>query len=87
MASVLVAVGVLCKCWLLVLPGLMFPPDLFSGWEIVAESAVTQEGIVGYSSSFPELTQAFGIFGLIGLLFLWGMKFLELVPKETEVPQ
>lgn len=82
-ASALVLFGVLCECWLLVLPGLTFQPDLFQGWKIVEESGGGSESIAGYSMSFPELAQALGIIGLVGLLFLWGMKFLKLVPGNN----
>ncbi|MBN2321867.1 MAG: polysulfide reductase NrfD [Acidobacteria bacterium] len=85
LASALVIFGVLCQRWLLVLPGLMFPPDPLPGWEIVAESGIAPEGVVGYSASFVELAQALGIFGLVGLLFLWGVKFLKLVPREAKM--
>ena len=86
LASILVVFGVLCERWLLILPGLMYPPALFSRWEeIVTESGVAPEGVVGYSVSFVELAQAFGILGLVGLLFLWGVKFLKLVPREAKM--
>ncbi len=84
-ASTLVLFGVFLERWLMVLPGLMFPPDLFPGWEILPESTVMPEGVVGYSISFPEWLQASGIFGLIGILFLWGLKFLKLLPTETKM--
>lgn len=85
--SILVISDVFCGCWLRALPGLMFPPELFPGWEIVPESAVMPEGIIGYSVSFAELLQALGIFSLSGLLFLCGMKFLRIVPGEARMPE
>jgi len=83
LASALVIFGVLCERWLMILPGLMLPPDLFPWREVVEGSGVVPEGIAGYSASFPELAQAFGILGLAGLLFLWGIKFLKIVPGKN----
>ncbi len=82
-ASILALFGVFLERWLMILPGLISPPDLFPGWEILPESTVMPEGVVGYSISFPEWLQASGIFGLTGFLFLWGLKFLKLIPGKN----
>jgi molybdopterin-containing oxidoreductase family membrane subunit len=82
-ASVLVVLGVICERYLIVIPGLTFPPDLFPGWEIIA--GVVPEGIATYSISFFEILQALGVVGLIGLAFMWGMKFMKLMPTEARM--
>jgi molybdopterin-containing oxidoreductase family membrane subunit len=82
-ASILVVLGVICERYLIVIPGLTFPPDLFPGWEII--QGVVPEGIAVYSISFYEILQALGVLGLIGLAFMWGMKFMKLVPREARM--
>jgi hypothetical protein len=81
LASALVVFGVLCKRYVIVLPGLTHPPDLFPGMEII--SSTFQEGIVTYSVSFQEVLQALGVLGVIGFLFVLGLKYLELLPTEA----
>jgi len=41
------------------------------------------EGVVRYSVSFPEITQALGVAGVIGFAFLAGLKFMPLMPTEA----
>jgi molybdopterin-containing oxidoreductase family membrane subunit len=80
-ASVLVVVGVLCERFLIVIPGLIHPPDLFPGWEVV--DGVFTEGIVSYSISPLEVLQTLGVVGAIGLAFLLGLKLMPLAPLEA----
>jgi Ni/Fe-hydrogenase subunit HybB-like protein len=80
-ASVLVVVGVLFERFLIVVPGLIHPPELFPGMEIT--SSPIWEGVVRYSVSFPEITQALGVAGIIGFAFLAGLKFMPLMPTEA----
>ena len=80
-ASSLVIFGVLCERYVIVLPGLTHPPELFSGWRIV--DSVVQEGVVPYSVSGIEAVQALGVFGGIACLFLLGLKYLALLPTEA----
>jgi len=80
-ASVLVVAGVVCERYLIVLPGLEHPPDLFPGYEIVASPL--DEGIVTYSLSFLEALQALGVLSLIGFIFVLGLKYLPLLPTEA----
>ena len=82
-AAIMCVFGVMCERYLIVLPGLMFPPEIFPGWQIV--QSPIEEGIAVYSISFAEIAQALGVVGLIGLLFIWGMKFMKLVPKEAKM--
>ena len=84
-ASALVVFGVLCERYVIVIPGLTHPPELFPGMEVV--SAVTQEGPVSYYGSWVELFQALGVFGIIGFLFVGGLKVLRLLPTEARALQ
>jgi len=80
-ASSLVVFGILCERYVIVLPGLLHPPDLFPGMEIT-QSAIN-EGIASYSVSFLEILQAIGVLGVIGFMFGWGLKYLKLLPSEA----
>ena len=82
-AAVLVVFGVLCERYVIVLPGLMHPPELFPGM-LVTGSGIP-EGNVGYSVSFAEILQALGVLGVIGLLFVAGLKIFKLLPKEARI--
>jgi molybdopterin-containing oxidoreductase family membrane subunit len=52
-ASVLVVFGVICERYLIVIPGLVHPPNLFPGMEIT--SSPIEEGIAVYRISFLEI--------------------------------
>jgi len=80
-ASALVVMGVLCERYVIVIPGLTNPPDLFPGMEIARSAAA--EGIASYSVSFIEAVQAMGVLGVIGFLFVWGLKTFKLLPTEA----
>jgi molybdopterin-containing oxidoreductase family membrane subunit len=80
-SSVLVVFGVTCERYLIVIPGLEYPPVLFPGMEIVRSSL--DEGVVFYSMSFLEILQALGVFGLISFIFVLGLKYLPLLPTEA----
>jgi molybdopterin-containing oxidoreductase family membrane subunit len=82
-ASVLVVIGVLCERYLIVIPGLTYPPELFPGMEIV--DSVINEGVAVYRISFLEVLQALGVVGVIGTLFVLGLKYLGLLPTEARV--
>jgi molybdopterin-containing oxidoreductase family membrane subunit len=84
-SAVLVVAGVICERYLIVIPGQETPPDLFPGWEVL--SGALNEGIVTYSISIYEVLQALGVFSLIGLLFVLGLKYLPLLPTEAKVYQ
>ena len=81
LASSLVIFGVLCERYVIVIPGLTHPAEILPGMEIMHE--IAQEGYVTYSISLQEVLQAIGVFGVIGLLFLLGLKFLALLPTEA----
>jgi len=80
-ASCLVILGVLCERYVIVLPGLTHPAELFPGLTIT--ESVIEEGIASYSISFLEVLQALGVLGIIGFLFGWGLKYLKLLPDEA----
>ncbi len=82
-ASALVVFGVLCERYVIVLPGLTHPPELFPGMEIT--HSVIEEGIAAYSISFLEVLQAVGVLGIVGFLFGWGLKNLKLLPTEARI--
>ena len=80
-ASVLVVVGILLERFLIVIPGLIHPPQLFPGWEIT--DAVLWEGVVSYTISPLEVLQTLGVIGVIGFAFLVGLKVMPLAPTEA----
>jgi Ni/Fe-hydrogenase subunit HybB-like protein len=76
-----VVVGVLFERFLIVIPGLIHPPDLFPGWEIA--DAVLWEGVVSYAISPLEILQTMGVIGAIGFAFVVGLKVMPLAPTEA----
>jgi molybdopterin-containing oxidoreductase family membrane subunit len=82
-ASCLVVFGVLCERYVIVIPGLTNPPDLFPGMEIVG--SVVEEGVAAYTVSLAEIIQALGVLGAIGFLFVWGLKTFKLLPTEARM--
>ena len=82
-ASILVVVGVICERYLIVMPGQEHPPDLFPGMEVTGTSL--QEGFVRYSITIYEIIQALGVFSIIAMMFVLGLKFLPLLPTEAKV--
>jgi molybdopterin-containing oxidoreductase family membrane subunit len=80
-ASALVVFGVLCERYVIVIPGLTHPPELFPGMEVIGPGL--REGIVDYSVSLAEIVQALGVLGAIGFLFIWGLKTFKLLPTEA----
>ncbi len=81
-ASIMVVFGILCERYVIVLPGLMHPPEMFPGMLVTGTGA--PEGYVAYSFSFVETLQALGVFGVIGFLFVWGLKAFKLLPREAK---
>jgi Ni/Fe-hydrogenase subunit HybB-like protein len=76
-AAVLVVVGIFGERFSLVIPGTAYPLPLYPG---------KIEGIWGTAGSFPitpvESFMSLGIFSLMGLLFLVGLKNLDLLPVD-----
>ncbi len=82
-AAVLVVFGVLCERYVIVLPGLMHPPEMFPGMQVTGSGIA--EGYVSYSVSFPEILQALGVLGVIGFMFVAGLKIFKLLPTEARI--
>jgi molybdopterin-containing oxidoreductase family membrane subunit len=82
-ASALVVFGVLCERYVIVLPGLTHPPELFPGMEVIGPGL--EEGVASYTVSLAEIVQALGVLGAIGFLFVWGLKTFKLLPTEARV--
>jgi len=78
-ASVLVVIGIFVKRFYLVIPGLAYPQHYYPGHI---------EGVWGQVGSFPltpvELTLSIGIFAFLALIFVLGLKFLDLLPPPVE---
>jgi molybdopterin-containing oxidoreductase family membrane subunit len=81
LASALVVVGVFCERYLIVIPGLLRPPELFPGMTV--RGTVLNEGVATYTVTFWELLQALGVMAVIGLGLLLGLKLLKLLPTEA----
>lgn len=81
LASALVVFGVLCERYVIVIPGLTHPAEMFAGMDIT--QSLVEEGIADYSISFLEILQAMGVLGIVGFIFLWGLKYLSLLPTEA----
>jgi Ni/Fe-hydrogenase subunit HybB-like protein len=80
-ASILVVIGVLFERFLIVIPGLIHPPELFPGWEI--SDTVLWEGVVSYNISYLEVLQTLGVIGIVGFAFVIGLKVMPLAPMEA----
>jgi Ni/Fe-hydrogenase subunit HybB-like protein len=78
-AAVLVVIGIFGERISLVIPGTAYPLPFYPG---------KIEGIWGAAGIFPitivELLMSLGIFALMGLLFLLGLKYLELLPLSPD---
>jgi molybdopterin-containing oxidoreductase family membrane subunit len=76
-AAFLVVIGIFGERFALVIPGTAYPLPFYPG---------KIEGIWGAPGSFPltpaELLMSIGIFALMGLFFILGLKNLELLPAD-----
>jgi molybdopterin-containing oxidoreductase family membrane subunit len=81
-ASFSVGIGIFGERFGLVIPGVAYPMPFYPG---------KIEGIWGAEASFPltpiETLLSLGIFSLMGLFFLLGLKYLELIPIENQEGQ
>ncbi len=82
-ASILVVVGVLFERFLIVIPGLIHPPELFPGWRVT--DSVVWEGVVTYNISPLEVLQTLGVIGIVGFAFVVGLKVMPIAPTEARV--
>jgi molybdopterin-containing oxidoreductase family membrane subunit len=80
-ASFMVVIGVLAERYIIVIPAQTYPLHQFPGKEV---SSVFLDGAyANYFISLPEAAQAVGIVAIIGIMFMLGLKLLELLPKEA----
>ncbi len=81
-AAFLVVIGIFGERFALVIPGTAYPLPFYPG---------KIEGIWGAAGSFPltpiETLMSLGIFALMGLLFILGLKNLELLPADEKKEQ
>jgi len=83
LAAVSVVIGIFFERYYLVIPGAAYPQHYYPG---------KIEGVWGAIGSFPltpcEMVLSVGIVALLGLLFVLGLKYLELLPakESNEVP-
>ena len=81
-AAFLVVIGIFGERFALVIPGTAYPLPFYPG---------KIEGIWGAAGSFPltpvELLTSIGIFALMGLFFILGLRNLELLPADEKKGQ
>jgi Ni/Fe-hydrogenase subunit HybB-like protein len=82
LASISVVIGIFFERYYLVIPGAAYPQHYFPG---------KIEGVYGAVGQFrltlTELGLSVGIFALLGVVYLLGLKYLQLLPaREGEIP-
>jgi Ni/Fe-hydrogenase subunit HybB-like protein len=84
-AAILVVIGIFGERFALVIPGTAYPLPFYPG---------KIEGIWGATGTFPitlvEILMSLGVFTLMGLFFILGLKYMELLPvieKKEEKPR
>ncbi len=81
-ASVSVVVGIFFERYYLVIPGAAYPMPFYPGHI---------EGVYGAVGIFPiqwsEMGLSLGIFALLGLMFIIGLKYLETLPPKESAEQ
>jgi Ni/Fe-hydrogenase subunit HybB-like protein len=79
LAAASVVIGVFFERYYLVIPGAAYPQPYYSPGKI--------EGVWGTLNSFAltpaEMILSAGILALVGMLFMFGLKYLELLPAKT----
>ncbi|GMT42487.1 MAG: Hdr menaquinol oxidoreductase integral membrane subunit [bacterium] len=84
-ACFLVVIGVLAERYIIVIPGQVLPLDIMPGYEL--SSAFNDGVIADYSVSFVEALQGLGIMSFVFLLYVFSLKFLELMPDKGGVSE
>jgi len=83
LAAVSVVIGVFFERYYLVIPGAAYPQHYYSPGKI--------EGVWGALNSFTltpvEMLLSVGIVSIVGLLFILGLKYLELLPPKEEIEE
>jgi len=81
-AALSVVIGIFFERYYLVIPGAAYPQHYYPGHI---------EGVWGTISSFPltpvETVLSVGIIALVGLLFVLGLKYLELLPAKAKIEE
>ena len=81
-ASILVVIGIFVKRFYLVIPGAAYPQHYYPG---------KIEGVYGAVGSFPltpvEIGWAIGMCAFLALIFILGLKYLELLPAKEDEEQ
>ena len=76
-AALLVVIGIFGERFVLVIPGMANPLPFYPG---------KIEGVWGKAGFFPfvpaECLMSLGVFALMGLIFIFGLKYLELLPAD-----
>jgi len=80
-ASLLVVIGVFCERLIFVLPGQIFPLNLFPDMEMT--SSFMDGQITWYQVSLPEIAQGLGILSIVAILYVIGLKLFALLPTEA----
>ena len=82
-ASILVVIGVLCERYIIVLPGQVLPLEILPDMVITSDF---QDGrIAEYYISFVEALQGIGITAFVFLMYVFGLKFFEMMPERAVV--
>ncbi|MBF0178415.1 MAG: polysulfide reductase NrfD [Magnetococcales bacterium] len=85
LASGFVVAGVFCFVGHVLLAGQAYPLDLFPGYAV---SSPFLDGVVGsYTPTLPELFLGLGGVGVSGVIFLLGVRFLRMLPKQGVAPE
>lgn len=78
-ACAMVVIGVLAERYIIVIPAQLIPMELFPGYEV---ASAFQDGVwVDFSIGSLSVIQALGVAALISLMYLFSLKFLELLPE------
>ncbi|MDH5541724.1 MAG: polysulfide reductase NrfD [Nitrospinota bacterium] len=81
-ACVMVVIGVLAERYIIVIPGQVLPLELFPGYNITSSF---QDGLLAnYCVSTAEILFSVGIGALVLLIYLFAIKFFEMLPVTKE---
>ena len=85
MASVLVVIGAFLFVGFVLLAGQSYPLNMFPGYEVISAFQDGQEAT--YTPSVWEIMLGLGGIGISGLIYLLGIRFFRLLPKQGVVPK
>ncbi|RLF38655.1 MAG: hypothetical protein DRN00_03655, partial [Thermoplasmata archaeon] len=82
LAGILHAAMVFAERFYLIVPGQVYPEEYLAGYEL--ESLHTLEGyIVSYTPTAIEWAQVIGLFAMVYLIYVIGVKLFALVPEKA----